>query len=329
MLRSEQEIMKNWKGDISKPVVSICCITYNHEKYIEDAIRGFLIQETDFPFEIIIRDDASTDSTSNIIKKYQKQYPHIIKPIFEKENTYSKGIPPFPITFKQAQGKYIALCEGDDYWIDSKKLQIQIDFLEKNNDYVYTFHNVKIYDEIHNKTIDNASLVNLYKIKKKSFDCKDIILGQFISQTLSMVFRNIFLLHNIEYPQCFDKLPFGDKSLEKFLISFGKAYYFDKEMAVYREHSGGISKDPKWKKKMKSINTDLLLYSCLSKYVNSNHSCYYILKLRKSLFELLEEKKKVELIKVLYKLSKEKNLNFLEKQIDFFKALKFYLKRIK
>jgi len=326
MLRSEQEIMKNWKGDISKPVVSICCITYNHEKYIEDAIKGFLIQETDFPFEIIIRDDASTDNTPNIIKKYQKQYPHIIKPIFEKENTYSKGVMPFPIVFQKAQGKYIALCEGDDYWIDSKKLQIQVDFLEKNNDYIYTFHNVKTYDEVHNKIINNASLLNFYKIKKKTFDCKDIILGQFISQTLSMVFRNVFL--NIEYPKCFDKLPFGDKSLEKFLILFGKAYYFDKEMAVYREHAGGISKDPKWKKKMKNTNTDLLLYKCLLDSIDRNNNCFYILKLREELFEGLEEKNIIQIIKTLYKLSKEKNLNFYEKQIDFFKALKFYLKRV-
>jgi glycosyltransferase involved in cell wall biosynthesis len=135
-LRTEQEIMRNWKGDSSKPVVSICCITYNHEKYIEDALEGFLIQKTDFPFEILINDDASTDSTADIIREYEAQYPNLIKPIYQTENQYSQGKKPNQeFNFPRAIGKYIALCEGDDYWQNSLKLEKQVDFLEKNKDY--------------------------------------------------------------------------------------------------------------------------------------------------------------------------------------------------
>ncbi|AFJ01907.1 glycosyltransferase [Methylophaga frappieri] len=90
-LRSQTEIMASWEGDLSSPVVSICCITYNHDAYIEDALEGFLIQETDFPFEILIHDDASTDRTADIIREYEAAYPNLIKPIYQVENQYSQG----------------------------------------------------------------------------------------------------------------------------------------------------------------------------------------------------------------------------------------------
>ena len=112
-------------------LVSICCITYNHEKYIRDAIEGFLMQKTDFPFEVLIHDDASTDGTADIIREYETKYPDIIKPIYQTENQYSKGIKiSATYNYPRAKGKYIALCEGDDYWIDPYKLQKQVDFLE-------------------------------------------------------------------------------------------------------------------------------------------------------------------------------------------------------
>ena len=132
VLRSENEIIQNWKKDVTKPVVSICCIAYNHEPYIEDALEGFLIQETDFPFEILIHDDASTDKTADIIHEYEARYPKLIKPIYQTKNQYSQGKKPSYFNFERAQGEYIAMCEGDDYWIDPLKLQKQVDFLKKN-----------------------------------------------------------------------------------------------------------------------------------------------------------------------------------------------------
>lgn len=114
------------------PLVSICCITYNHAPYIRECLEGFLMQKTNFAFEILLYDDASTDMNQDIIREYHSKYPNLIKPILQKENQYSKGVKVGSFNFDRAQGKYIALCEGDDYWIDPGKLQKQVDFLENN-----------------------------------------------------------------------------------------------------------------------------------------------------------------------------------------------------
>ena len=123
---------------MSEPVVSICSITYNHAPYIRQCLDGFLMQKTNFPFEIIINDDCSTDGTTEIIKEYAEKYPDLIKPIFHEENQYKKGVRGMFVkyVFPKAQGKYLALCEGDDYWIDPQKLQKQVDFLEAHPDYL-------------------------------------------------------------------------------------------------------------------------------------------------------------------------------------------------
>lgn len=119
----------------NKPRVSIICNAYNHERYIEYALKGFVSQRTNFPYEVLIHDDASTDGTAEIIKKYEKMYPDIIKPIYQSENQYSKGVRITScIQVCRAQGDYIAICEGDDYWIDEQKLQKQFDIMEKHSE---------------------------------------------------------------------------------------------------------------------------------------------------------------------------------------------------
>src|SRR5690554_6422909 len=115
-------------------MVSICCQTYNHKDYIVEALESFLMQKTDFPFEVLLRDDASTDGTAEICKEYARKYPDIINLLAYNENQFKKGVRPFPDNVKRAKGKYIALCEGDDYWTDPLKLQKQVDVLEKNDD---------------------------------------------------------------------------------------------------------------------------------------------------------------------------------------------------
>lgn len=113
------------------PLVSICCITYNQKNFIRDALEGFLMQQTSFSFEILIHDDASTDGTPEVIHEYEKQYPNIIKAICQPENKYSQGESINELyNFPRAKGKYLALCEGDDYWTDPLKLQKQVDLLE-------------------------------------------------------------------------------------------------------------------------------------------------------------------------------------------------------
>lgn len=132
-------------------LVAIRCITYNHESYIRDALEGFIMQQTDFPFVAIVHDDASTDKTADIIREYAEKYPDIIKPIYETENQYSKqGNPLGKImqdAIEQSGAKYVAMCEGDDYWIDPHKLQKQVDFLESHPEYGMCYTRVKRYDQ--------------------------------------------------------------------------------------------------------------------------------------------------------------------------------------
>ena len=130
--------------DNNKLLVSICCLTYNHELFIRQCIEGFMIQKTNFKFEVLIHDDASLDNTANIIKEYEHKYPDIIKPIYQTENQYSKGVSlSSRYNWSRSKGKYIAMCEGDDYWIDPLKLQKQVDFLEKNKDYALVHTNFR------------------------------------------------------------------------------------------------------------------------------------------------------------------------------------------
>src|SRR5690554_4131282 len=134
---------------MNNPLVSISCITYNHAPYIRQCLEGFLMQQCDFEYEILIHDDASTDGTSDIIREYQEKYPNIIKPIIQTENQWSQGVRGIMarFNFPRAKGKYIALCEGDDYWTDPLKLQKQVDFLEENENYSFCFHDAIILNQ--------------------------------------------------------------------------------------------------------------------------------------------------------------------------------------
>ena len=172
-----------------KPLVSVCCITYNHELYIRQAINGFLMQKTSFPIEIIIHDDASSDNTARIIKEFADMYPDIIVPIYQTINQYSLGIKPLQnIVWPIVRGKYIALCEGDDYWIDPLKLQKQVDFLEANPDYglVHTScqHTVKNNNKIH----QNPELVS------SGFVFKNLLCHDFHISTLTVCVRKELIL---------------------------------------------------------------------------------------------------------------------------------------
>lgn len=127
-------------------MVTIRCITYNHEPYIRQCLEGFVMQKTNFRFEAIVHDDASTDGTADIIREFADKYPDIIKPIFETENQYSKHDGSIRrIMDAHTHGKYVAICEGDDYWIDPLKLQKQVDFLDTHKNYGLVFTDVNCY----------------------------------------------------------------------------------------------------------------------------------------------------------------------------------------
>lgn len=227
--RTEHEIMQNWKSDFDTPIVSICCITYNHENYIAQALDSMLMQETNFPFEIIVRDDCSTDKTASIIGNYMEKYPHVIKPIFEQENQYSKGIKPLPVVAKNAIGKYIALCEGDDYWTDPVKLQKQFEFLENNTEYALCYTGIMVIDERINKVL----------LENKHFgdsSSDELIAGIGDATTSSIMYRKF----DLDEYSTFNVMN-GDSLLWHFLGFYGKCKYIsDIENGVHIKHDGGI-----------------------------------------------------------------------------------------
>lgn len=171
--------------------VSIICNTYNHEKYIREALDSFISQKTNFKYEVLVHDDASTDNTGNIIREYQKLYPELIKPIYQTENQYSKSIN-ITLTYQlpRAKGKYIAMCEGDDYWIDELKLQKQFDALEKMTNINMCSHSANIIDEHTRKVIGH-----IQPVTKNSILSPNMVIdggGGYVA-TNSLFFRkNIF-----------------------------------------------------------------------------------------------------------------------------------------
>ena len=219
-------------------LVSICCLTYNQEKYIKDALEGFLMQKTNFKYEIIIHDDASNDNTANIIREYEEKYPNIIKPIYQKENQYSQGKWSLITTFNNAKGKYIALCEGDDYWIDENKLQLQVDYMEKNPNCTLLFHNAKIIDMLNNK---ESNFVPYNKVAKKyikkdgNYNVGELELIEFIP-TASYMFRRRYVM---DIPEWFENCFVQDWPLRLILTSFGYAHFVDKKMCIYRKNAQG------------------------------------------------------------------------------------------
>lgn len=212
-------------------LVSIICITYNHEKYIAQAIEGFLLQRTSFAYEILIHDDCSTDNTADIIRSYVESYPGLIKPIFQTVNQYSLGKKITPIVLPLCKGKYVALCEGDDYWTDPFKLQKQVNFLESNLDFVLSFHNSLVISE----NSRSASYVS-NKSQKMICTSEDLAKGNFIP-TASCLFRNGLFY---DFPDWFNAFPVGDWPLFLLISQYGKIGFLDEVMGVYRIHSGGL-----------------------------------------------------------------------------------------
>ena len=217
--------------DNNRPLmVSIRCITYNHEPYIRQCLEGFVMQQTNFRFEAIVHDDASTDGTAAIVKEYAEKYPDIIKPIFETENQYSKHDGSLSRIMDEAcRGKYIAMCEGDDYWIDPCKLQKQVDFLEAHPDCILTCSRSLFFSERKGTISGEYSCGNSNKYLVTS----DVILygGGFFS-TCSIVMRNV--LKDVEKPDYWTDCVIGDYPLQLYSSFHGKIYYFCDAMSVYR-----------------------------------------------------------------------------------------------
>lgn len=206
--------------------VSACIITYNQQDYIRECLEGAVNQVLDYDYEIVIGDDSSTDDTSTICREYAKNHPEKIRLLSRDKNLgMAKN---WVDTINECQGKYIAICEGDDYWSDNAKLQKQVEFLEKNVDCSFSFHKAFRFDA------DNESNNKIYpEVKKSILNARDFFAIPTIP-TASVVFRN-----EIEIPQ------FGhshmDMPLYAALLSKGNAGFIDGQMSFYRLHSEGVS----------------------------------------------------------------------------------------
>lgn len=214
--------------------VSICCQTYNHVNYIEQCLEGFLMQKTNFKFEILLRDDASNDGTESIVKRYASKYKDIINPLIYEENQYKRGISPFRDNVKRAKGKYIALCEGDDYWTDPYKLQKQVDFLEANDAFSMIFTGATVLLE--EKNIKEE--LNI-KIESREYSGQEIF-KDWIIPTASVLFRSKFTKEIIENLK-FKGVAYGDIVVYLTLAEHGKIYCLNDKTCVYRRNSSGVT----------------------------------------------------------------------------------------
>ena len=215
-------------------LVAIHCLVYNHEPYLRDCFEGFVMQKTNFRFVAIVHDDCSTDHSADIIREYEAKYPDIFRPIYETENQWSKPDGSLGRIMNEAidatGAKYIAMCEGDDYWTDPYKLQKQIDFLESHLDYVACFHNARVY---------NGKVYRLFNSLNENNNptTEDIITRKWFIATQSLMYRNVIK----ELPKWGKDVVNGDYLLELLLAREGKFYYMDDVMSVYRQEGQGVS----------------------------------------------------------------------------------------
>lgn len=257
-------------------LVSIRCLVYNHEPYLRQCLDGFVMQKTNFAFEAIVHDDASTDKSADIIKEYAEKYPDIIKPIFETENQYSKRDGSIRRIMNDATSKttkYIAFCEGDDYWTDPLKLQKQFDFMEANPDYSLCFHPayVKFENGIQERTLFG-------EWKETDYNGLDII-RQWTIPTASVFFRAKF--YNKKYFEIANdrRFIYGDIVLFEYMSTKGRIKCINEVMSVYRRNAGGVTEKDKDELSKNEINH----YKAISEhfkvcrpYVNPIIASYYL-----------------------------------------------------
>lgn len=264
-------------------LVSVVCDVYNHEPYLRQCFDGFVMQKTNFKFEVLVHDDASTDKSAEIIIEYTNKYPDIFKPIIQKENQYSKGVGIWKTyQFPRVKGKYVAFCEGDDYWTDPLKLQSQVDCLEKDKTFSCCFSSVRWVDK------SGVKLAGTFPPRQTSFCLGTITLEVFLKEDFAKGKWSIQLsgfMVRAEVDKTFrrmlrgplKKYPFGDYPLFITAFLLGNCYFIGEEMSCYRVMSGGynsqmqanISKAVENQNKIKAAMVDIDNYT-KGKY----HSCF-------------------------------------------------------
>lgn len=232
------------KQEENEIVVTVCCVTYNHEKYIRQSLESLLNQNTTFPYEILIHDDASTDQTISILKEYKNKYPNKIRLMLEENNQYSQGnrIIIANIMFSSVVGKYVAICEGDDYWSDKNKLQMQYEIMEKNSSLAVCVHRTEIINEEGKRTgrylpaqMENDQILDGQQYVRQIFT-----LDSHLFHTSSLFFSmKSFEKDREKLPEYFSKAAVEDRMLLMYLGLRGNVYYIGRTMSCYRIMSVG------------------------------------------------------------------------------------------
>ena len=230
------------------PLVSIRCTVYNHEPFLRQCLDGFVMQKTTFPFEAIVHDDASTDGSAAIIREYAEKYPDIIKPIYETENQHSKHDGSLRQILEKAvhpSSKYIALCEGDDYWTDPKKLQKQVETLETHSDCTIVFSKVRTVSRdgtLQDWTIPSKeSEIPVGKLTLDDYMNEEYYNFRWTFHTSTFVYRKSCLdLHDQLWKTVYKRFPFGDQAVILSCLFQGKGYYIPDITGSYRVASGGF-----------------------------------------------------------------------------------------
>jgi glycosyltransferase involved in cell wall biosynthesis len=208
--------------------VTVAINSYNHAAFLEKALEGVLMQQTQYPYEVVVVDDCSTDGTIDILWSYARRHPGLFRLILHSGNR--GALPSMIELFEQARGEYIATFDGDDYWIDPSKLETQISFLEANRGFVLSGHNCIMRNEW-----TSTETIRPDERCDRVLTTSDLI--DFHLPAASMVFRNGLLR---SWPACFQSLAFGDRVLALLLSEFGKVQYWTRPMSVYRIHPGGV-----------------------------------------------------------------------------------------
>ena len=212
--------------------VSVVCTAYNHEAYIRETLESFVSQETDFPFEVLVNDDASTDATAAIIREYAEKYPKVVRPFYQEKNLFSQGINIYDaVLYPAARGDYIAACEGDDFWTDRKKLQRQADFLDSHPDYSACVHNT-----LAAQTGEKREPQPLFPREgDRDLPFEQVLPGMSHAyHTSSLMARREFLLDPPDFRAVACSYGFSDYAVALWLALKGRIRFLDQCMSFYR-----------------------------------------------------------------------------------------------
>lgn len=294
--------------------VTVYCAAYNHEKYIRDTLQGFVRQETSFEFEVLVHDDASTDGTATIIREYELKYPNIIRPIYQKENIYSKGINrTYTYMLPRTRGEYIAICEGDDYWINPHKLQKQYEYMELHPECSLVAHKT-ICEYMEGGYREAFTTHDFSKPENCELEVEDIINNHTLFHTSSLFFRRDFYDNNKSF--LLNNKSF-DYVIKILLATEGSVHVIPEVMSVYRRGT-----ENSWTIKMRKSNNYIEHYEYSIEVLNGidiyrNHQYSQIIQknILKRKFDLYVEKREFKKLKEKPFKTVYKNLSFQKKLI--------------